>query len=217
MGVNGMATQGKLVHSEMFGMVVYDGTTRNGYSGAPYYKGNSVLGVHLHGGKLNRGFSASYILMLINVIEKITNESGDWILSQFKTRGKKAMKFNGMRDDDVQLRINGRYHTVKYDSMVDALGTDWLNNVDFVDSGKRETYKSIGLINESVDALGFRKSPGASRSLSVDTLSTNPTSQLSIKQLKKATKPGRLEQIEREMAALQRAKDALILAQPLIS
>lgn len=167
-GLDGRGTTGVLRHSNMFGMVIYDGTTKNGYSGSPYVKGNRVLGVHLCGGKLNQGYSMSYINMLINSIERIVNEdSDDFIEQMIKRRGKKAFKLAGLRHDEVQIRIDGRYHTFQKESIVKTMGEDWLNHIEFEDQAKRKLYKDIGLIRES---LGFQTSPGVSTISKQDTV-----------------------------------------------
>lgn len=180
-GLDGKGTTGVLRHTNMFGMVSYDGTTKAGYSGSPYVKGSRVLGIHVCGGKLNRGYSASYLNMLINKMEKIENESPDYIEAVMKRKGRKAFKLSGIQHEEVQIRIDGRYHTFQREDMDRVLGNDWLNAIEFEDQNKRDLYKSLGIVES---AQGFRKpasvNPGGSNILNRDTVSVpaqtvNPT------------------------------------------
>lgn len=45
-----------------FGLLKYSGSTKPGFSGAPYVVNQKIVGMHLGGGSLNVGVSASYVL-----------------------------------------------------------------------------------------------------------------------------------------------------------
>lgn len=48
-----------------FGSVIYGGSTKPGFSGAPYYVGNVVLGMHTNGGTINAGVSSAIIAAIL--------------------------------------------------------------------------------------------------------------------------------------------------------
>lgn len=157
-GVSGNGTVGKLIHDRTtFGKVCYSGTTMPGYSGSPYMKGNSVIGMHCWGGKINGGYSASYVKVLVKRLAKQTFESSEsWLLEQFAKNviPKKDIRFDP-GNDEAWLRHNGAYHIVSGDIFRKAKGLDYIG-WDDADSM---------VVNESVRHSGesrFLKSPGAS-------------------------------------------------------
>lgn len=70
-GVKQSTTAGILSPTEIFGMFKYSGTTKEGFSGAPYMVGDTqVVAMHLFGGDAgNLCVQASYIKMLVHRIE----------------------------------------------------------------------------------------------------------------------------------------------------
>lgn len=171
-GASGRGTQGKLEHDpEVFGRVVYDGTTLGGYSGAAYMVGNQIAGIHQSGGKVNGGYSASYVWITACFEEKIDDESIDdsprWLMEM--QRQKKRVHIDmGFRDvDRVRIRVNGQYHVVERSSMNHAYGSDWQSNVN--DNGILYVEKSRGSwrdrTEESGEVASSEKSLGASSAL----------------------------------------------------
>lgn len=54
--------------SKSFGLLEYGGTSYKGYSGAPYFSGSIVYGIHTHGGKTNGGWNIQYILAVLRIL-----------------------------------------------------------------------------------------------------------------------------------------------------
>lgn len=98
---------GFISRNDAFGMVSYSGSTKLGFSGAPYYLNKTVFGIHVAAESTNVGYEASFIAMLLARHSNLKLEdSADWLIDQ------------AMRDDDYghdwdgdrfAFRINGRY------------------------------------------------------------------------------------------------------------
>lgn len=106
-GPIGLGTTGILKWTEDdFGVVEYSGTTAGGYSGAPYMKGDHVIGIHLHGGRTNGGYSASYIYAMMNYNLEIVNETDVTVdsLRQY-AKNKKRIRIDATWHDLDRVRI----------------------------------------------------------------------------------------------------------------
>lgn len=71
------ASSGILKHSRTFGAVVYEGSTRFGFSGAAYAVGTRVYGIHTCGGGVNFGLSMEYVCSLIRLAAQTRPESSE--------------------------------------------------------------------------------------------------------------------------------------------
>lgn len=100
--------------ADEFGYVKYFGTTRKGFSGAPYVVNGKVVGMHTLGSVgFQFGVAASYIKD--TYMRKEDSEDIVWkqIMDQYDEE--QALRIVGA-GDEVQLRLkNGRYVTVDYD------------------------------------------------------------------------------------------------------
>lgn len=125
-GAFGRGTTGTLRHSLLFGKVNYSSSTFKGYSGAAYMLGSQIVGIHLHGGSSNSGYSASYVLAMLKHRYKIKDEdSTDWLQGQ-KEAGARVEVDPEWRDlDEARVRVNGRYHIVQTDTMARVYGKTW--------------------------------------------------------------------------------------------
>lgn len=74
-GVSNKGTSGKLRSEDVLGCVTYGSTTAAGYSGAPYFSGNQVYGMHVYGGKRNAGYAAMYLNHLVKISLAIEDEA----------------------------------------------------------------------------------------------------------------------------------------------
>lgn len=90
-----------------FGVVEYSGTTAGGYSGAPYMKGDHVIGIHLHGGRTNGGYSASYVYAMMNYVLQVQNESDLTVdtLRQY-AKSKRRIRIDATWHDLDRVRIS---------------------------------------------------------------------------------------------------------------
>lgn len=158
-GSKDVGTVGLLHHDHLiFGRVCYDGTTLGGYSGAAYTAGNEVLGVHQHGGRVNGGYSSSYIWTMIRNRLKIRFEDSDtWLLGQYKAGRKIKYKLWGV--DEVVIEIGGTYSTVQKGSLVTAFGDTWDAVDGIIHIQNRRDYDDA--VPESTGEANNLKHPGA--------------------------------------------------------
>lgn len=115
----GKMSHGKLSHATNIGLVDYDGSTCKGFSGAPYYCGKVVFGIHTASStqkKINFGVSMDFVTMLVRKIEFGIQEDSDEyyyheIMEQHK-RGTLQWAYSNPNDrDTVNFRdTRGRYH-----------------------------------------------------------------------------------------------------------
>lgn len=111
-GVLGQGTQGFLRHAaQSFGYMEYDGTTKPGYSGAGYYSGNGLMGIHLMGGDKNLGVSASYVYTLLKSALRVRDEATEDWLKKLKEDGD-DYRVDHTGEDEVRIFTRGLYHTV---------------------------------------------------------------------------------------------------------
>jgi len=100
---------GILTHdTKVFGAMVFQGSTKGGFSGAPYMIGRQIAGIHLGGGVMNYGLNATYIQALLQKPE----ETAEWLMKLRQKRGKLRYSRSKFNPDEAQVFAYGRYHTV---------------------------------------------------------------------------------------------------------
>lgn len=99
------------VDPNIFGGLIYHGSTQSGFSGAPYCRGSQLLGIHLAGGMLNYGVSASYILALTRKPES----TAEWLEKIRKRGGKIKWRRSPYNPDEVVVEVDGQFHVVDRD------------------------------------------------------------------------------------------------------
>lgn len=111
-GAQGLGTTGALTPGS-FGRVIYSGTTRGGYSGAAYMQGSRIVGIHLHGGKVNGGFSISYLWCNLKYeLREVQEGSEDFLRGLYKASAKVEVDASWHDLDTKRFRTRGRYHIV---------------------------------------------------------------------------------------------------------
>lgn len=141
----GQQSMGMVMPYDAFGYVTYTGSTVPGFSGAPYYLGNCVLGMHIGAQGQNLGYDGSYLAMLV----RSTQESTQWLETQILRAARRGQKIRATRSpfdpDEVQLVVNGQYHVVQYDNIPDRLDVmlKWDGSEDIV-SQKETAYVDSG-------------------------------------------------------------------------
>lgn len=128
-GARGLGTLDVLRHdSRVFGRVVYNGTTRGGYSGAPYMVNNRIAGIHQSGGAVNGGYSASYVWVTLNaMLNRKEEDTADWITKVLK-ENRRIEVDDGWHDlETLRIKIGGKYAIVTREAAAKALGNDWRN------------------------------------------------------------------------------------------
>lgn len=143
-GPAGKGTVGTLKQDvQVFGRVVYLGSTVAGYSGAAYTSGNSIVGIHTNGGAVNGGYSASYVYSLLSRLDKnlINEDSDDWLRNQYQTHKRTFRIDRRWHDlDDVRVEIGGRYAIVTRANMARAFGKDWYTDFPGMTQSKAASY-----------------------------------------------------------------------------
>lgn len=111
----GKSSIGFLSAHRSFGFVAYTGSTVSGFSGAPYYSGNKVFGMHLGGSSENLGYDSAYLYC---VLRRGLESSEDYIYDKI-VRNKKA--FRWVRDpyhpEIYVVRTGRNYFEIEEDVM----------------------------------------------------------------------------------------------------
>lgn len=114
----GKQSIGTLKHHEAFGFVTYTGSTIPGFSGAPYYFGNIVYGMHTGGMAQNIGYESAYLDMLFRSSEE---DSAEWLIET----AERGMRFEYDRSpydpDEYRVIMGDRYHIVDSDTLEELL------------------------------------------------------------------------------------------------
>jgi len=105
---------GELTTDLIWGQVAYTGSTMAGCSGAAYYVGNLVYGLHMCGGQDNLGYSASYLMSLL----KTQEETAEWLEKLFRTNRRARWKYEPARGA-YSVYDGYQFHTVEEDVFQD--------------------------------------------------------------------------------------------------
>lgn len=135
-----------------FGRVVYGGSTRAGFSGAPYINGKTVHGMHTNGGQLNTGYSASYIMMLLKMHFRNSEsvpESSEIAMVQraLRTAQREDIEFQPVGQDEVQIKLGGQYFVLDTEDFYQVRR----NNPDYFIDGRDYSKKYRDEIPEGVE------------------------------------------------------------------
>ncbi|APG75953.1 hypothetical protein 1 [Hubei sobemo-like virus 13] len=107
-GSSGMASSGMLKPYFANPHLVYEGSTKPGFSGAPLYTGNIVYGMHVGAGSSNMALDSNWIAAIA-----FRNESSEeFILQELFARHKrtgKNIKFHGTAPGESWIMYNGKY------------------------------------------------------------------------------------------------------------
>lgn len=163
-------TMGELKPHPAVGFVIYKGSTCSGFSGAPYYIHNEILGVHIGSRSVNLGVDAQYIAaVMANMEEVVQEDSDEFIIEQMRRLGARGTRFQAKRSpasgDDWVVKVNGKYHVMDQDDLVDV--QEYLDEVDkSVDLWTIESYADSGnsrLASAFAEALGQKASSRGAR------------------------------------------------------
>lgn len=108
-----MQAFGRLKPSAEVGFVEFDGSTTPGFSGAPYYAGNAIYGMHLGAGVLNLGFDGAFISSLVSTVVVPEADSGDtdpYSLMRAAER-EEELEYRYMGNDYVSVKTAKGYRT----------------------------------------------------------------------------------------------------------
>nr|QHD64766.1 ORF2 [Plasmopara viticola lesion associated sobemo-like 1] len=110
----GKQSMGMLERHSAFGFVNYAGSTIKGFSGAPYFVGNTIYGMHVGTGVSNLGYEAAYIDMLH---KRRSEDSDDWLVDQALSGAKYEYQQSPYDPDEYRVKIKGKYHIVDEDTL----------------------------------------------------------------------------------------------------
>ncbi|UPT53666.1 MAG: hypothetical protein 1 [Zeugodacus cucurbitae sobemovirus isolate Bc] len=116
---------GFLNEHPQFGYVEYTGSTIKGFSGAPYYFGKTIFGMHIGAQNSNLGYDAAYLrseLKPSRVIRRdvgsISNEdSATWLEEQIDRFGDFTYVRSPYDPDVYKIKVGGQYHIVDEEVM----------------------------------------------------------------------------------------------------
>lgn len=121
-----------------FGYVTYSGSTLAGFSGAPYYMGNRVLGMHIGAHGDNMGYDSGYMA----IISKSGNEDSDQYWEQESEHTSISAR-RGLNPDEVFVKHRGRYHLLDVSTVSKMKNIRWVDAFT-VDEKETDSKNSLG-------------------------------------------------------------------------
>lgn len=126
--------------SELFGYVRYTGSTRAGFSGAPYFMGNKVYGMHLGASSENIGYDAGYVLMKLRGLTESSTDYFEKLVENARRRGRKLVVRNTGDPDMVEVFVKGHYVRLDRDVLEgygeDSVDVTYTNESDHQGNGQ---------------------------------------------------------------------------------
>jgi len=151
----GKRTIGHLDQHPQFGFVKYTGSTIKGFSGAPYYFGRVVFGMHLGSDSSNIGYDGAFLrseLRPSRVIKKqlnlTTEDSAEWLIEQSERFQDLDYTRSPFDPDVYKVRVGGQYHIVDSEVMDRVLK-----------GSKRKEVTSIDYLPETLFVDGVKAKP----------------------------------------------------------
>lgn len=131
-----------------FGQVEFTGSTVPGFSGGCYEEVGTVYGMHLGGGAINYGVSASFLLMRLQrlAVAKPEHSSLAAIKQAFmnlKDKDDWSLAHTGS-PGEYELRVGDSYHWLDQDQLNEVYADEWLEQYMFEDDGDRRLRKRGG-------------------------------------------------------------------------
>lgn len=151
----GKNTIGMVEDMSAFGLVSYTGTTLNGYSGAPYYFGNAVFGIHCGSASgCNFGVEASYLDFAFQDDSSLSQSScdedtWDWIEKKLTEGDKMQWRTHPGNAEMILVKYKGRYIEVDTDTEVGDRILKRLSKHEERASGKTPTRHPLIFVQES--------------------------------------------------------------------
>lgn len=124
-GPSGEGSLGTLqADANVFGWLIYSGSTVAGFSGAAYVVGNSVVAFHMLGGSRNMGYSLRLAYLTLKYYLRVKPEDTyEWLQTFItKKRGKIILDKTWPESDSVRVKVRGEYHIVDKETWQDAIG-----------------------------------------------------------------------------------------------
>lgn len=147
------ATMGSLKANRGFGFLTYSGSTLEGFSGAPYFQGTTVYGMHLGGGDQNIGADITFVTALI----ESSLESPNLFLDHSMRRGARVKRF----DDKFMALTDKGYKPISsqvYEELVAQVGLDWGALTEAAEVYREES-KQIMYADDASDSENSSRAP----------------------------------------------------------
>lgn len=121
-------TIGFLDRHPQFGYVQYTGSTSKGFSGAPYYFGRTIFGMHLGADVRNIGYDAAFLKSELRPSRTIKGQLGirsessiKWLEEQMEMYEDVEYTRSPYNPDEYRVRIGGMYHIVDDSTLAKVL------------------------------------------------------------------------------------------------
>lgn len=101
---------GPLQDSQLFGTVYYRGSTVGGFSGAPYFSGKTVFGMHTGSESFNCGYEAAYLGALVKRYE----DSDEYFLSKLRLGHRFRHRISPYDPEEVMIKTDKGYYTMDW-------------------------------------------------------------------------------------------------------
>lgn len=101
---------GPLQDSQLFGTVYYRGSTVGGFSGAPYFSGKTIYGMHTGSEAFNCGYEAAYLRALL----KRNEDSDEYFLSKLKLGHRFRHRISPYDPSEVMIKTKNGYYTMDW-------------------------------------------------------------------------------------------------------
>nr|QOW03290.1 hypothetical protein [Kisumu mosquito virus] len=115
----GRRSIGHVNRHPQFGFVEYTGSTASGFSGAPYYFGRTVFGMHLGSGTVNLGYDAAFLkseLRPSRVIRELVKlkpeDSATWLVEQLDRQEEVQYWQSPFDPTEYKVRVGDTFHIV---------------------------------------------------------------------------------------------------------
>lgn len=143
----GKRSIGFLNQHPQFGFVEYTGSTAKGFSGAPYYFGRMVFGMHLGADSVNIGYDAAFLkseLRPSRVIKSLINlqqeDSASWLVEQLDRQEDVQYWQSPFDPSEYKVRVGNMYHIVDGDVLSQIMS-------------KRKIGRSVGQLDYLSESL----------------------------------------------------------------
>lgn len=118
----GSASSGMLSPYHVFPYVVYEGSTRPGFSGSPLHVGNTVFAMHVGAGKINMALDSNWIKAMLFKPE----DTDDWIYEEIErtvARTGNKVKYRMLGPGEAYILSNGKYHALDIQDLPDRVAS----------------------------------------------------------------------------------------------
>lgn len=92
-----------------FGRLIYTGSTKPGFSGAPYIQNTIIYGMHTNGGRVNTGYSMSFLAAVIkNSMGRPESSECEALTRALGTARYSDVEYKPWGLDDIMVSVGGR-------------------------------------------------------------------------------------------------------------